>query len=110
MARRRVRHLQRGLARRLSGALYNDNTKTELFELRTSYRRRCRAQRSTLTLTAATVFSNVTERATCLARSISIKIRTLNLTTDYRLQDNFGGTNYLTVLWRQGLDISRRLA
>jgi hemolysin activation/secretion protein len=33
------------------------------------------------------------------------RIRTASLTSDYRLQDNFGGTNYLTVNYRQGLDI-----
>ena len=33
------------------------------------------------------------------------RIRTASLTSDYRLQDNFGGTNYLTVNCRQGLDI-----
>ena len=38
------------------------------------------------------------------------RIRTASLTSDYRLQDNFGGTNYLTVIYRQGLDILRRLA
>ena len=32
-------------------------------------------------------------------------IRTASLTADYRLQDGFGGTNYLTVNFRQGLDI-----
>ena len=32
-------------------------------------------------------------------------IRTLSLTSDYRLQDNFGGNNYLTLNYRQGLDI-----
>jgi Hemolysin activation/secretion protein len=32
-------------------------------------------------------------------------IRTASLTSDYRLQDSFGGTNYLTVNFRQGLDI-----
>ena len=32
-------------------------------------------------------------------------IRTASLTSDYRLQDNFGGTNFLTVNFRQGLDI-----
>ncbi len=82
---------------------YNDNTKTELFELRTSYSP-LQSQRSTLTLTAATVFSNVRE-SDVIGPIYFDKIRTLNLTTDYRLQDNFGGNNYLTVLWRQGLDI-----
>ena len=33
------------------------------------------------------------------------RIRTASLTSDYRLQDSFGGTNYLTVNFRQGLDI-----
>ncbi len=33
------------------------------------------------------------------------RIRTASLTSDYRLQDSFGGTNYLTVNYRQGLDI-----
>jgi hemolysin activation/secretion protein len=32
-------------------------------------------------------------------------IRTVSLTSDYRLQDNFGGNNYFTLTWRQGLDI-----
>jgi hemolysin activation/secretion protein len=29
----------------------------------------------------------------------------VSLTSDYRLQDDFGGSNYLTTIWRQGLDI-----
>jgi hemolysin activation/secretion protein len=33
------------------------------------------------------------------------RIRTAYLTADYRLQDNFGGTNYLTLGLRQGLDV-----
>jgi hemolysin activation/secretion protein len=32
-------------------------------------------------------------------------IRTVSLTFDYRLQDNFGGNNYFTLMYRQGLDI-----
>ena len=32
-------------------------------------------------------------------------IRTLSLTSDYRLQDNYGGNNFLTMTYRQGLDI-----
>ena len=49
-------------------------------------------------------FSNVTEKDVFGPIYID-HIRTVSLTTDYRLQDNFGGTNYLTVTWRQGLDI-----
>jgi hemolysin activation/secretion protein len=33
------------------------------------------------------------------------RIRTMSLTSDYRLQDDFSGTNYLTLMFRQGLDI-----
>jgi hemolysin activation/secretion protein len=83
--------------------VYNDNTKTETFELRASYSP-LQSQKSTLTVTAATVFSNVSE-ADVISPIYYDRVRTFNLTTDYRLQDNFGGTNYLTVLWRQGLDI-----
>jgi hemolysin activation/secretion protein len=83
--------------------VYNDNTKTETFEVRASYAP-LQSQRSTLTLTAATVFSNVRE-SDVIGPIYFDKIRTFNLTTDYRLQDGFNGTNYLTVLWRQGLDI-----
>jgi hemolysin activation/secretion protein len=32
-------------------------------------------------------------------------IRTVSLTSDYRLQDGFGGNNFVTLSWRQGLDI-----
>src|SRR4051794_37771369 len=32
-------------------------------------------------------------------------IRTASLTADYRLQDHFGGTNFATLTYRQGLDI-----
>ena len=32
-------------------------------------------------------------------------IRTVSLTSDYRLQDGFGGTNFATMTYRQGLDI-----
>ena len=30
------------------------------------------------------------------------RIRTVSLTSDYRLQDNFGGTNYLTLNYGRG--------
>ncbi len=82
---------------------FADNTKTEAFELRASFVP-LQSQRSTLTLTMATGFSNVTERDT-FGPIYYDAIRTVSLNADYRLQDNFGGTNYLTVNWRQGLDI-----
>jgi len=62
------------------------------------------SQRSTLTLTAAAGFSNVSERD-LFGAIYQDKIRTVSLTSDYRLQDNFNGTNYATMTFRQGLDV-----
>jgi hemolysin activation/secretion protein len=87
---------------------YNDNTKTETFELRASYSP-LQSQRSTLTLTAATSFSNVTE-ADVISPIYYDKIRTFNLTTDYRLQDNFGGTKLSHRAVAAGARHPRRLA
>lgn len=83
--------------------LVNDNTKTESFELHGSVVP-LQSQRSSLTLTAGLGFSNVTENDV-FGPVYADHIRTASLTADYRLQDNFGGTNYLTVNYRQGLDI-----
>jgi hemolysin activation/secretion protein len=83
--------------------LFSDNTKTEAFELRASIAP-LQTQRSALTLTAATGFANFTERDT-FGPIYNDRIRTFSLNADYKLQDNLGGTNYLTVNWRQGLDI-----
>ena len=81
----------------------SDNTKTEAFELRASFAA-IQSQRSSLTLTAAMNFSNVSERDV-FGPIYNDHIRNLSLTSDYRLQDNFGGTNYFTMTWRQGLDV-----
>lgn len=83
--------------------LFADNTKTESFELRASIVP-LQSQKSTLTLTLSTGFTNVSERDV-FGPIYHDAIRTLSLNADYRLQDGFGGTNYLTVNWRQGLDI-----
>jgi hemolysin activation/secretion protein len=82
---------------------YNDLTKTETFEIHASIVP-LQSQRSTLTLTAAAGFSNVSESAV-FGPIYNDHIRTVSLTSDYRLQDNFGGNNYFTTTWRQGLDI-----
>jgi hemolysin activation/secretion protein len=82
---------------------FADNTKTEAFELRASIVP-VQSQKSTLTLTLAAGFSSVSERD-FFGPIYTDNIRTISLNGDYRLQDNFGGTNYLTVNWRQGLDI-----
>ena len=83
--------------------LYNDNTKTESFELHGSIVP-LQSQKSTLTLTAAAALSNVKENDV-FGPIYSDHIRTVSLTSDYRLKDDFGGTNYLTFLYRQGIDI-----
>jgi hemolysin activation/secretion protein len=83
--------------------LYSDNIKTESFEIRGSIVP-LQSQKSSLTLTAAAGFTNATENDV-FGPIYADRIRTASLTSDYRLQDSFGGTNYLTVNFRQGLDI-----
>ncbi|WP_420836801.1 ShlB/FhaC/HecB family hemolysin secretion/activation protein [Bradyrhizobium algeriense] len=83
--------------------LYSDNIKTESFEIRGSIAA-LQSQKSSLTLTAAAGFTNATENDV-FGPIYADRIRTASLTSDYRLQDSFGGTNYLTVNYRQGLDI-----
>jgi hemolysin activation/secretion protein len=83
--------------------LYNDITRTESYEVRGSVVP-LQSQASTLTLTAAAGFSNVSE-SDVFGPFYNDHIRTVSLTSDYRLQDNFGGNNYFTLMWRQGLDI-----
>ena len=83
--------------------LYSDNIKTELFEIRGSIVP-LQSQKSSLTLTAAAGFTNATENDV-FGPIYADRIRTASFTSDYRLQDSFGGTNYLTVNYRQGLDI-----
>ncbi|UPK25215.1 ShlB/FhaC/HecB family hemolysin secretion/activation protein [Bradyrhizobium sp. 195] len=88
-----------GDARRLD----SDITTTEAFELRASIVP-LQSQSSALTLTAATTFSNVSEHD-LYGPWYNDHIRTASLTADYRLQDHFGGTNFATLTYRQGLDI-----
>ncbi|MCP3464891.1 ShlB/FhaC/HecB family hemolysin secretion/activation protein [Bradyrhizobium sp. CCGUVB23] len=88
-----------GDARRLD----SDITTTEAFELRASIVP-LQSQASSLTLTSALTFSNVSEHD-MFGPWYNDHIRTASLTSDYRLQDRFGGTNYLTLTYRQGLDI-----
>jgi hemolysin activation/secretion protein len=83
--------------------LTNDTTKTEAFELRGSIVP-LQSQRSSLMLTAAAGLSNVSER-NVFGPIYDDHIRTLGLTSDYRLQDGYGGNNFVTLTYRQGLDI-----
>lgn len=88
-----------GDARRLD----SDITTTEAFELRASIVP-LQSQSSSLTLTAATTFSNVSEHD-LYGPWYNDHIRTASLTADYRLQDRFGGVNFATLTYRQGLDV-----
>ena len=83
--------------------LYNDNTRTEAFELRSSIVA-LQSQKATVTFTAAAGFSNVSE-SDVFGSIYDDRIRMLTLTSDARLQDSFGGNNYLTLTYRQGFDI-----
>lgn len=83
--------------------LSNDVTKTEAFEVHGSFVP-IQSQHSTLTLTAGFGISNVSE-SDVFGKIYDDHIRMLSLTSDYRLQDAFGGTNYATLTYRQGLDI-----
>jgi hemolysin activation/secretion protein len=83
--------------------LFGDNTRTDAFELRASIVP-LQSQRASLTLTLAAGFSKVSERDS-FGLIYNDNIRILSLNSDYRLKDDFGGTNYLTVNWRQGLDV-----
>jgi hemolysin activation/secretion protein len=83
--------------------LYNDITTTDAFELHGSIVP-IQSQHQTLTLTAAAGFSDVSE-SDVLGKLYDDHIRTVTLTSDYRLQDAFGGNNYATLTYRQGLDV-----
>ncbi len=83
--------------------LFEDRTTTEAFQLRGAIVP-LQSQRSWLTLTAAFDFSEARE-ANVFGPIYEDHTRTASLTSDYKLQDNFGGTNYLTLTYRQGLDI-----
>ena len=83
--------------------LFNDSTRTESFEMHGSIVP-LQSQKSTLTLTAAVGVSKVSE-SDMFGPIYNDHINTVSLTSDYRLRDNFGGNNYFTLTWRQGLDI-----
>ena len=82
---------------------FNTHTRTDTYELRASIVP-LQSQQSTLTLTAAAGFSDVSESNSSGA-IYNDHIRTVGITADYRLQDHLGGINYLTLTGRQGLDI-----
>jgi hemolysin activation/secretion protein len=82
---------------------FDTRTLTDSFELRGSIVP-VKARQHALTLTATAGLSEV--RSTDIFGLIyHDRIRTVGLAADYRLQDDFGGTNYLSLGWRQGLGI-----
>lgn len=81
----------------------SDNTATESFELRASIVP-WQSQLATLAVTTALDIIDSSE-GDVSGPIYDDRIRTFSLTSDYRLQDNFGGNNYLAITWREGLDI-----
>jgi hemolysin activation/secretion protein len=83
--------------------LFHDVTRTESFELHGSVVP-LQSQAAALTLTAAFALSNVSERD-MIGPFYNDHIRTVSLTSDFRLQDSFGGNNFFMMTWRQGVDV-----
>lgn len=83
--------------------LTDDVTHTQSFEVRGSFVP-WQSQLSTLTLSALFGFSDVSE-TDIFGPIYNDHIHTVALVADYRLQDLLGGTDYLTVMARQGLGI-----
>jgi hemolysin activation/secretion protein len=81
----------------------NTHTRTETYEVRASVAPLLTRQMS-LWLTAAAGYSDVTE-ADSLGLTYRDHLRMLSLTADYHLQDDLNGWNYLTVTFRQGLNV-----
>jgi hemolysin activation/secretion protein len=82
---------------------HSDVTKTESFELHASVVP-LQSQTQTLTLTAGFQFTNISE-SDVFGALYNDHLRTISLTEDYMLKDEFGGTNYLTATLRQGIDV-----
>ncbi|CAL79216.1 Putative secreted protein related to heme utilisation [Bradyrhizobium sp. ORS 278] len=82
--------------------LINDSTVTETVELRGGFAP-IQSQRTSLNLTIAAAFSDVTERDV-FGLWYRDRIRTVTFTGDYRWKDDVGGDNYLTLAYRQGIN------
>jgi hemolysin activation/secretion protein len=81
----------------------NTHTITETYEAKASYAP-FESRASTLLLTGAIGYSDSWERDD-LGMTYKDHIRMVSLTADYRLQDNFGGWNILSVTGRQGVNV-----
>lgn len=83
--------------------LYGDTTTTDSFEVRASIVP-IQSQFQTLSFAVAVGVSNVSEKD-IIGPVYNDRIRTLSFSSDYRLTDGFGGTNYFFASVRQGLNI-----
>jgi hemolysin activation/secretion protein len=81
----------------------NTHTITETYEAKASYAP-IESRTSTLLLTGSFGFSDSWERDV-FGLTYRDHLRMVSLTLDYKLQDNFGGWNFLSVTGRQGLNI-----
>ena len=81
----------------------NTHTITETYEAKASYAP-LESRTSTLLLTGAFGFSDSWERDV-FGLTYRDHLRMVSLTADYKLQDNFGDWNFLTVTGRQGLNV-----
>jgi hemolysin activation/secretion protein len=82
---------------------FADTTTTEGLQLRASIVP-LQSQRASLTVTTALDLTNASE-SDIFGQIYNDRVRTFSLTADSRLQDKFGGNNYLTVTWREGLNV-----
>ena len=84
-------------------SLYDDRVITQSFEIRSTFIP-VNLLQSRLAFTVAADWSDVSEKD-ALGPYYEDHIRAISLTGDYRLNDQFGGTNYLTGAWHQGLGV-----
>lgn len=82
---------------------YSDVTKTQSYEAHASIAP-LQTQTASLVLTTAFTFSDIAESDT-FGSIYNDHLRVVSLTADYRLKDDFGGINYVSTTWRQGLNI-----
>jgi hemolysin activation/secretion protein len=81
----------------------NTSIKSESVELRASIDP-LQTRKSALRLTVAAGYSDISERD-ILSTTYSDHIRTVDLRADYRLTDDLGGWNFLSLTLRQGVDV-----
>ena len=83
--------------------VFDNKTTTDSAELRGSFAA-WKTPISSLAFTVAAAMTDATSRDV-FGTIYSDRVRTLGISADYRLQDYFNATNYLTVAFRQGLNV-----